>query len=96
MVVHRLPLLAVSRALLLLGVGFSPQWLTLLQSTGSKSMASVAVAVGPEQGLWWWHIGQVLPGTWSLPGPGMESVPPALAGGFLSSALPGKSTTVVL
>ena len=27
---------------------------------------------------------------WDLPGPGLEPVSPALAGGFLTSALPGK------
>ena len=28
---------------------------------------------------------------WDLPGPGLEPVSPALAGGFLSTAPPGKS-----
>ena len=28
---------------------------------------------------------------WDLPGPGLESVSPALAGGFLTTAPPGKS-----
>ena len=28
---------------------------------------------------------------WDLPGPGLEPVSPALAGGFLTSAPPGKS-----
>ena len=27
---------------------------------------------------------------WNLPGPGLEPVSPALAGGFLTTALPGK------
>ena len=27
---------------------------------------------------------------WDLPGPGLEPVSPALAGGFLTTALPGK------
>ena len=30
-------------------------------------------------------------GTWDLPGPGIEPVSPALAGGFLTPGLPGKS-----
>ena len=30
---------------------------------------------------------------WDLPGPGLESVSPALAGGFLTTAPPGKSPT---
>ena len=28
---------------------------------------------------------------WNLPGPGLESTSPALAGGFLTTAPPGKS-----
>ena len=34
---------------------------------------------------------QLLRGTWDLPGPGLEPVSPALAGGFLTTAPPGKS-----
>ena len=30
---------------------------------------------------------------WDLPGPGLEPVSPALAGGFLTTAPPGKPTT---
>ena len=33
---------------------------------------------------------QLLCGMWDLPGPGLEPVSPALAGGFLTSAPPGK------
>ena len=33
----------------------------------------------------------LLHGMWDLPGPGLESVSPALAGGFLTTAPPGKS-----
>ena len=33
---------------------------------------------------------------WDLPGPGLEPVSPALAGGFLTTVPPGKSKTVVL
>ena len=33
---------------------------------------------------------------WDLPGPGIEPVPPALAGGFLTIAPPGKSLTCFL
>ena len=29
---------------------------------------------------------------WDLPGPGLEPVPPALAGGFLTTVPPGKSS----
>ena len=34
---------------------------------------------------------QLLRGMWDLPGPGIEPVSPALAGGFLTTAPPGKS-----
>ena len=33
----------------------------------------------------------LLRGMWDLPGPGLEPVSPALAGGFLTTAPPGKS-----
>ena len=33
---------------------------------------------------------QLLRGMWDLPGPGFEPVSPALAGGFLTTAPPGK------
>ena len=33
---------------------------------------------------------QLLCGLWDLPGPGLEPVSPALAGGFLTTAPPGK------
>ena len=34
---------------------------------------------------------KLLGGMWDLPGPGIEPVSPALAGGFLTTAPPGKS-----
>ena len=37
---------------------------------------------------------QFLHGMWDLPGPGLEPVSPALAGGFLTTAPPGKSPSV--
>ena len=33
---------------------------------------------------------------WDLPGPGLESVSPALAGGFLTTVPPGKSNVTIL
>ena len=36
---------------------------------------------------------QLLRGMWDLPGPGLEPVSPALAGGFLTTAPPGKPYT---
>ena len=37
---------------------------------------------------------QLLHSTWDLPGPGIEPMSPALAGGFLTTASPGKSPRV--
>ena len=37
-----------------------------------------------------WRVGLVAPRMWELPGPGLEPVSPALAGGFLATVLPGK------
>ena len=39
---------------------------------------------------------QLLRGMWDLSGPGIESMSPALAGGFLSTAPPGKSQSTYL
>ena len=38
----------------------------------------------------------MLHGMWDLPGPGLEPMSPALAGGFLTTAPPGKSEKTVL
>ena len=38
----------------------------------------------------------LLRGMWDLPGPGLEPVSPALAGGFLTTAPPGKSKNCFL
>ena len=62
--------------------------------------ASVVVACGlSSYGLWALEHrlsscgarALLLRGMWDLPGPGLEPVPPALAGGFLTTAPPGKS-----
>ena len=61
--------------------GFSLRWLLLLRSadssrTGFSSCGALVL---------------LLLGMWDLPGPGLEPVSPALAGGFLTTAPPGKS-----
>ena len=61
-------------------VGFSLRWLLLLRSTGCRR-ASLS-SCGARAWL--------LCGTWDPPGPGLEPVSPALAGGFPTIALPGK------
>ena len=79
--------------------GFSLQWLLLLQAWAVGMRASVVVARGLSScGSWalecrlsscgaWAYL---LPGTWDLPGPGLEPMSPALAGGFLITVPPGK------
>ena len=73
--------------------GFSLRWLLLLWSTGFRHAGFSSC------GLWALEHrlsscgaqAQLLCGTWDLPGPGLEPVSPALAGGFLTTAPPGKS-----
>ena len=52
------------------------------------TQASVVAACGLRScGTW----AQLLRGMWDLPGPGIEPMSPALAGGFLTTVPPGKS-----
>ena len=69
-------------------VGFSLQWLLLLQSTGSRHTGSVVVAHGLSS---CGARALLLHGMWDLPRPGLEPVSPALAGGFLTTVPLGKS-----
>ena len=70
------------------GVGYSwlqcarlsPQWLLLLQSTGSRHTGF------SRRGTW----AQLLCGMWDIPLPGAEPTFPALAGIFLTIGPPGK------
>ena len=63
-------------------VDFSLWWLLLLWSTGSRCTGFRSFSVQAS----------LLHGVWDLVGPGTESVSPALAGGFLFTGPPGKST----
>ena len=65
--------------------GFSLWWLLLLQSTGSRCMGFSSCD----------SQAQLLRGMWDLPRPGLEPMSPALAGGFLTTAPPGKSLSTV-
>ena len=73
-------------------LGFSLQWLLLLWSTGSRHVGFSSCGTWALErrlsscGAW----AQLLCGVWDLPGPGLEPVSPALAVGFLPTALPGK------
>ena len=73
-------------------VDFSLRWLLLLRSTGSRhagfrSCGSRALERRLSScGAW----ASLLRGMWELPGPGLEPLSPALAGGFLTTVPPGK------
>ena len=72
--------------------GFSLQWLLLLlivgsrhagfSSCGSQTLECRLSSCGARASL--------LSGMWDLPGPGLEPVSPALAGGSLTTEPPGK------
>ena len=76
--------------------GFSLRWLLLLWSTGSKCEAfSSCGSWAPERRLSSCGLrAQLLRGMWDLPGPGLEPVSPALAGGFLTTAPPGEPSII--
>ena len=63
-------------------------WLLLLWIAGFSSCGTQTQQL--------WRTGLVVRGMWDLPGPGLEPVSPALAGGFLTTAPPGKSLVPVL
>ena len=73
--------------------GFSLWWLLLLQSMGSRHTGfSNCGSRALEHRLSSCGArAQLLHGMWDLPGPGLQPVSPALAGGFLTTAPPGKS-----
>ena len=84
---HGLSLVAVSGGYSSLQcAGSSLQWFLLLQSTGSR--LSGFSSCGARASL--------LHGMWDLPGPGLEPVSPALAGGFLTTVPAGKSLGTVI
>ena len=81
-------------------VGLSPQWPLLLQSMGSRHVGSVVVACRLSScGVWTLECrpstcvtwAQLLRSMWDLPRPRLEPMSPALAGGFPTTAPPGKS-----
>ena len=73
--------------------GFLLQWLLLLQSTGSRHMDLCSCGVQvlahglSSCGAW----AELLSSMWHLLKPGIEPMPPALAGRFLSTVPLGKS-----
>ena len=75
-------------------VVFSLRWLLLLRSMGSRCAGFSSCGTRALErrlsscGAW----AYLLHGLWDLPGPGLEHVSPALAGGFSTTAPPGKSS----
>ena len=59
-----------------------------LSSCGSRGLERRLSSCGAQA--------QLLRGRWDLPGPGLEPLSPALAGGFLTTAPPGKSPRYIL
>ena len=86
---HRLSLAAASGDYSSLRCsGFSLRWLLLLWSMGSRCTGFSSVARGLSS---CGARAQLPGGMWDLPGPGLEPASPASAGGFLTTAPPGKS-----
>ena len=68
-------------------MGFSLQWLLLLQSTATRHVGFNSCSTRAQQ---LWHTGQFLCSMWDVPGPGLEPASPALAGILPTTAPPGK------
>ena len=83
--------------------GFSLRWLLVVEHGALGARVSVVVARGLsscgsralERRLSsCGSRAQLLHGMWDLPGPGLEPVSPALAGGFSTTAAPGRPLRV--
>ena len=68
--------------------GLLAAWRLLLWSTGYGAQASAAAARGLSS---CGPLAQLLHSMWTLPGPGIKPMSPALAGKYLSTAPPRKS-----
>ena len=97
--VHGLSLVAASGGYSSLRcAGFSLWWLLLLWSMGSRRAGFSSCGLRAVErrlsscGAW----AQSLCGMWDLPRPGLESVSPALAGRFLTTAPPGKTRVIFI
>ena len=90
--VHGLSLVAASGGYCLLRcVGCSLQWLLLLWSTGSRHVGFSSCGTQAQQ---LWCTGLVAPRHVGSSHTRVEPVSPALAGGFLTTAPPGKSSII--
>ena len=87
-------LVAASRGYSLVSVhaGFSLKCLLWLQSTalGHKGFSSCGSWALKHRLSGWDAQDRLLCSMWDLPGPGTESISPALQGGFLTTGPPGK------
>ena len=84
LVVVRRPLIAVASRC---GARALCTWASEVVAHGLSSCGSRALEHRLSScGTW----AQLFLGVWDLPGPGLEPVSPALAGGFLTTAPPGK------
>ena len=90
---HRLSLVKVSRDYSWLQVGAHCGGFSYCGAHALGTWASVIAAHGLSSCDTW---AQMLHGMWNLPAPGIEPISPALAGGFLSTAPPGKSWICIL
>ena len=97
--VHRLSLVTVSGSYSWLWcVSFSLWWLLLLRSMGSRHTGLSSCGLrGLERRLSSCGArAYLLHGMWDHPGPGLEPVSSALAGGFLTTMPPGQSHLDIL
>ena len=62
-------------------------WASVVVARGLRSCGSRALG---HRLSGWGTPAQLLRGMWDLPGPGLEPISPALAGGFLTAEPPGK------
>ena len=81
--------LLIAVACLCYGARALGMWASVVVAHGLSSCGSQALECRLSScGAW----ASLLRGMWDLPGPGLEPVSPALAGGFLTTAPPGKSS----
>ena len=73
--------------------GFLLQCLLWVQTAGSRALGP-QLWLGSGAGSRVVSMGLLLLSLWDLPGPGMEPVSPALAGGFFTPEPPGKPEIV--
>ena len=71
-------------------------WVFGFSCCGAQTLGTWASVVSVHGLSGWGTQACLLCSTWSLPGPGIESMSPVLADGFSSTELPGKSLASIL